>query len=129
MREIKFRGLSSTGEWVYGWVVPDLPRSTNYYDGYSQRIVWYPESGGVSSIPVKNGTVCQYTNVKDIIGNEIYEGDIVKTVADLVYVVRYAGSAYKAGLNNLHSTHGHLGVEVIGDIFHNPEFIEVDGVI
>ena len=87
MREIKFRGRvknTNKPQWVYGIVIP--PQYSSWedwtlFDGERRWIV-DPE------------TVGQYTGICDSAGNEIYEGDILKTNDKIVMYVcfgKYAG--------------------------------------
>ena len=76
---------------------------------------------------LSNVEIMQYTGLKDIAGDEIYEGDIVKDVSDGIlgyieysdggFVVIYDDIAEK--LNTDESAY----LEVVGNIFENPELL------
>lgn len=76
----------------------------------------------------------QSTGLKDKNGKEIFEGDIVEMAKDVYSdptyyeIVRHRGGAYRLESNQ----HGcelwlrHTNCEVIGNIYENPKFLEVE---
>ena len=78
-------------------------------------------------------TVGQFTGLRDINGKEIYEGDIIRFVNgqmkvngewvdnEFIYTVEYSEVAF-CGVSGLSKALG--AVEVIGNIYDNPELIK-----
>ena len=128
MREIKFKAKTCNGEWVEG-----LLAHTND--------MWYisNKAGRPFAYEVRPETICQYTGLKDKNGNKIWENDIVKKVDTnglgwhrernckvsfdkegyWLLTTEY-GDGYWIGEVDIEQ------LEVIGNIFDNPELLDAD---
>lgn len=123
MREILFRGKrTKNGEWVEGLLFHHCEKASSIYSDKLDRAVWViPE------------TVGQFTGLTDKNGKKIFEGDVVRYMNKETMVVSYYSKcasfviAYSA-VNFVYSAnlmHSNIYLEVIGNIYDNPELLEV----
>ena len=77
MRTIKFRGQDEDGKWLYG----DLRQRMGYWPAIIESYCTDEGKVGYREIAVKEGTVGQFTSLRDKNGCDIYEGDILECVS------------------------------------------------
>lgn len=128
MREILFRGKRKNGyDWIYGNYC-GVECSLESGCGIECFIIEAPRDG--SSVKVDAETVGQYTGLIDKNDQKIFEGDIVRGIdhlADLEvfgYIDHQSGSFVIVGEFMTHYRWLDYEVEVIGNIYDNPELIE-----
>ena len=127
MREILFRGKRvDNGKWVEGYYCVFNDTSHRIYTGYAEKDCgeYYPDCYEV--IPE---TVGQYTELPDKNGRPIFEGDIVRD-AETFYVGKIYFDADTArfviefaSFITDFDNYNNGSIEVIGNIYDNPELI------
>lgn len=79
MREIKFRGMDCSGNWVYG----DIIHGVGCKDGKMyilpqvKNLAAIPNCDPLDGVRVNPGTIGQFTGIKAKNGTKIFEGDII----------------------------------------------------
>ena len=110
MREILFRGKRTDGK---GWIYGSYIQSNRSWQGGHPHRAWIAEDarsngGGFAlgkRMPVVDGTVGQYTGLRNREGRRVFEGDIVQ--AGLVrFVVRFGKAG---GVFTSRSDYGYMG--------------------
>ena len=126
MRTIKFRGFhaNETGETVIKLNGKEI-KGTWYYGDLSTDGGYYIQEHAV--LPE---TVGQYINKNDLNGQELYEGDAVRnTYSETIFIVSYTSKASfvaKRDIFFLDLSYPESSREVIGNIYENPELLEVE---
>ena len=117
MREIKFRAWDKDeNEMIYG-----IDECLMNWDGLQRNVDRFLHMP--SHIPVM-----QFTGLKDKNGKEIYEGDILRDIDDVVGDVFFADGGFKVDYGRkgdywLASREGSV-VIIIGNMYENPELIK-----
>ena len=114
MREIKFRGKTINGDWVYGYYSVEL----------GKHYIINESNGTVYRHAVSHETVGQSIGLPDKNEKEIYEGDILHEFREKTAPMANNGIDRKIVVDDIRSIEFYSGwCEVIGNIYSNPELL------
>ena len=132
MREIKFRGKRiDTVEWVYGDLIENQGRYYIYYATSDTTLENEDDTIIVLAEEVDPDTVGQYTGLKDRNGQDVYEGDLLRTPEGNIMIAEWVGSGivtrcltptYDGMMNT--NRYSFPVSEKIGNIHDNSELLE-----
>lgn len=133
MREILFKAKrKDNGEWVEGYYRADPDLDTHYICGWN----YYASENGLErelfEEEIDPDTLCQYTGLNDKNGKRIWENDIIELPGeDGYFVCEWQEDTARFVLNGEGLTvdfdnYWSYEVEVIGNIFDNPDLLEVE---
>lgn len=101
-----------------------------FQEEYKDCVIKEFSDGGIIFCDVDPETVCQYTGLTDKNGRKIFEGDIVKGLFADEYIIGYikygSNARYyveRKGLQGILLDNAQDWLEVIGNIFDNPELL------
>ncbi len=143
LEDIKFRGIPTKAK-KYGFIDGDLIRTSEgryfiFPDGFDLNLTNLVEGVAVYSgfgllVEVKPETIGQFTGFYDANGNEIFEGDIVKSAradeAIPLQVVRRESGCWKLCRDGICEWDAFTPADpstnyiVIGNIYQNPELLD-----
>ena len=131
-REILFKAKRvDNGEWVEGYYV--FCRKRHYILPIVNKIIGYDERED-GWIEIDPETLCQYIGLKDKNGKKIWENDIVKCRHSQSFgnVKWYCGDYIGWCVDDVYDCEQQFDkdmfdtCEVIGNVFDNPELLEVE---
>lgn len=113
-REIKFRAWDTDNNKFIDCSNHTLSQINNNYAGLGNRFIY-----------------SQYTGLKDKNGKDIYEGDVIKYFNHrfpdpIIHEVKYHSESTSFSIPNLHTMEDfepEEGIEIIGNIYENPELL------
>lgn len=133
MREILFKAKrKDNGEWVEGYYV--YCRKRHYILPVLNKAIGFDERED-EWVEADPNTICQYTGLTDKNGKRIWENDICDTFENdskeiLRNVVKFEDGCFKVFKKHYLSMHldcyEESDLKVIGNIFDNPELLEVE---
>jgi uncharacterized phage protein (TIGR01671 family) len=124
MRKIKFRGAPVFGKgFVYGFI-------NQYKEGFKLKYEIITMENGVTRYEIKPESIGEFTGLKDKNSKKIYEGDIIigcEVFGSTKMIVKYDEEHayfYPFGTGDYSESFLMEEVEVIGNIFENPELLK-----